>query len=115
MVLTLSQINDIWMKRVSVLDHTYVCDDGMLYKGISGGGLQRVPNTNLDAWNAQKKLNALADSNSNSSQSSTTITSNTNPTIVTTVNAETGYVSTLLYDSNGNLIKKNIIFEWFCN
>jgi len=108
-VLTISQINDIWTKRASVLDYIYVCDDGMLYKGISGGGLYRLQNTNLDSWNAQKKLNALTDANPTSTQSTTnTNIDNRTPTIVTTVNTDTGYVSVLSYDSNGNLIKKTL-------
>lgn len=57
-VLTSAQINSIWISKSSLLDYTYVCEDGNLYKGVKGGGLQRVLNSNYDTWLAQKKLNA---------------------------------------------------------
>jgi len=108
-VLTSSQINSIWVSKSSLLDYVYVCEDGNLYKGVTGGALQRVLNSNYDTWLAQKKLNAndgIPTSNSTTTPQSTT-SSNQFPTIVTNVveesNADT---SVLTYDNNGNLIKK---------
>lgn len=108
-VLTLSQINTIWSNKQSLLGYTYVCEDGNLYKGVSGGGLQRVLNANYDTWLAQKKLNAndgvITSTQTTSNQS--TSSNNQFPTIVTTVEEEDNSdTSVLTYDNDGNLIKK---------
>jgi hypothetical protein len=108
-VLTSTQINTIWASKQSLLGYVYVCEDGNLYKGVSGGTLQRVLNANYDTWLAQKKLNA----NDGTPTSNSTITSqstNTNnqfPTVVTNVVEEDNSdTSVLTYDNDGNLIKK---------
>ncbi len=108
-VLTSAQINTIWSSKNSLLGYVYVCEDGSLYKGVSGGSLQRVLNSNYDTWLAQKKLNAN-DGIPTSTQTTTTQSTSSNnqfPTIVTTVTEEDNSdTSVLTYDSNGNLIKK---------
>lgn len=108
-VLTSAQINSIWTSKNSLLDYVYVCEDGNLYKGVKGGALQKVLNSNYDTWLAQKKLNAsdgVPTSNSiTTSQSNTS--NNQFPTIVTTVIEDSdSNTSSLTYDDNGNLIKK---------
>ena len=60
-VLTLSELNTIWANRTAVLGYTYVCEDGMLYKGQSDGTVFRVAGTNKDNWTAQKEINASTD------------------------------------------------------
>lgn len=106
-VLTSVQINNIWSNKLALKDYIYVCDDGMLYKGQSNGTLFRVPNTNYDTWLKYKKLNAN-DSipTSQSNLSATSINQSTLPTSQVVTNQQTGNVSELTYDNNGNLIKK---------
>lgn len=109
-VLTISQINNIWSNRLAIRGYTYVCDDGMLYRGNSDGTLLRLNNVNQDTWLRYKKLNqndsltAVSSNNTQSSGSSNTAQSNS--IVITT--QETGNNSELTYDDNGNLIKKTL-------
>jgi len=61
-VLTTAEINILWRERKAQQDYVYVCEDGFLYKGLKDGTLIKVPNTNLDDWNRQKKANTTVPS-----------------------------------------------------
>ena len=102
-VLTSIQINDIWSKRLALLDYVYVCEDGCLYKGQSNGTLFKVQNTNYDTWLNQKKLNAN-DSIPTSKLNVASVNTTSQQVQVTT--QQEGTSSELTYDKEGNLIKK---------
>lgn len=104
-VLTTSQINDLWVNKLALKDYVYVCDDGLLYKGQSNGTLSRLQNTNYDTWLSYKKLNAN-DSVPISQTSNSTASQTTLPKSQVVTNQQTGNVSELTYDKDGNLIKK---------
>jgi hypothetical protein len=61
-VLTTAEINILWRERKAQQDYIYVCEDGFIYKGLKDGTLIKVPNTNLDDWNKQKKINTTVPS-----------------------------------------------------